>query len=163
MKLRLELELIPEGSWHKSLANLLPKPVWDKVRREVYAEFRYTCSICGAEGVRVNCHESWKFDDKKHIQFLKGFMCLCDDCHSIKHWGNTVNRVHKGELPKNYLNELTEHFCRVNKCLPAVFEAHKVAMGTLYQKRSRYVYRIDFGNLGPDSIVKEWMELKKLR
>src|SRR3972149_6051432 len=112
--MKLEMDLRPEGSWGKSLANLLPTPVWNAVRREIYQKFNYICAICSATDVEVHCHEVWSYDDRRHIQFLKGLQCLCKQCHQIKHWGRTVSDIHKGILPPVTLRELTDHFCRVN-------------------------------------------------
>jgi predicted restriction endonuclease len=40
---------------------------WDKLRKEVYAEYGHRCGICGAQG-RLNCHERWSYDDETHVQ-----------------------------------------------------------------------------------------------
>ena len=155
--LKLELELIPESTWGKSLAQLLPKEVWDDLRREVYAIFNHTCAICGATDKQLHCHEKWEFDDKNHIQRLVGFVCICVDCHDIKHWGRTVAEAHKnGDSEK--LVRLTKHFCEVNKCSEKVFTLHKVEVGDIAQKRSRYRYTVDFGKFRPDLVVKIWKE-----
>lgn len=154
--MKLELELIPEGSWGKSLARLLPRPVWDTLRREVYQRFNYTCAICGNIGVRVNCHEVWRFEDRKHLQHLADFQCLCDDCHNIKHWGRTVALVHEGQLPQDYLLTLTRHFCEVNNCTEEDFGLHKVEMGNLWGRRSRHRYTIDFGKFEPERVITAW-------
>jgi len=157
--LKLQLELIPERQWGLSLANLLPKPVWDTLRKEIYWSAGYTCCICGATNCRVNCHESWTFDDKKRIQYLKEFQCLCDDCHLIRHWGRTVAETLKGTLPQDTIKKLTFHFCEVNQCTIEDFERHKVEAGELWQRRSRHNYRIDFGLFKPEVVIKEWRKL----
>ena len=154
--MKLELELIPETTWGQSLAHLLPKPVWDTLRREVYREFEYTCAICNASNTRMNCHEVWFFQDKKHIQYLRGFQALCDDCHNVKHWGRTVTMVHQGVFPNDYLQKLTKHFCAVNECTEEEFLAHKVERGTSWEKRSKHKYKIDFGKFTPERLVKAW-------
>jgi len=157
----LEIEPVPELNWHISLANLLPKPVWDKLRREVYTKFNYTCCICGRTDTRVNCHEKWLYDDMKKIQKLQGFQCLCDDCHNIKHWGRTVALAHKGELSINYLSLLTNHFCKINGCSISQFMEHKVVVGNLHQKRSKKRYKVDFGEFHPDRVIEIYSKLVK--
>lgn len=155
--LKLELELIPESTWGKSLAQLLPKEVWDDLRREVYAAFGHKCAICGTADKQLHCHEVWGFDDKKHIQRLVGFKCLCVDCHDIKHWGRTVLIAHKnGDTGR--LSYLTKHFCRINNCSEKVFTLHKVEIGNISQVRSRYKYTVDFGKFRPDLVEKVWEE-----
>ena len=160
--MKLELELIPEKQWHKSLANLLPKPVWDSLRREVYQEFGYSCAICGAVNCRVNCHEVWEFDDRKKIQKLVAFKSLCDHCHNIKHWGRTVALVHQGEYSSNYLEKLTQHFCEVNQCSVEDFERHKVEAGDTWLRRSKYKYKLDWGKFSPDKVTKVWMKRNRI-
>ena len=159
--MKLEIELIPEGSWGKSLAQLLPKPVWDVVRREIYQRGNYTCAICESTGVRVHCHEVWEYNDKKRIQFLRGLQCLCGDCHSIKHWGRTVSEVHKGNLSPDYLTKLANHFCRVNNCSLSEFELYKVKIGNTWLQRSRKDYKIDFGMWSPEILVKRFKNGRK--
>lgn len=164
INLKLELELIPEKQWGKSLAHLLSKPVWDTLRREVYKRDGYQCTICGATDTRVNCHEVWEYQDrgKKHIQHLKEFRTLCDQCHDIKHWGRTVSLVHQGKLLTSYLEELTKHFCEVNNCSIEDFNNHKVVAGERWLKRSRYEYKINWGKLAPDKVTKIWIERNKI-
>jgi len=161
LKLKLTMEPILTQNWHKSLANLLPKPVWDTVRRDCYKEFNYLCAICGEGDIQCHCHEVWTYDDKKHIQFLKGVQCLCPDCHNIKHWGRLVNEVHSGKLSLSELNRLAQHFCRVNKCSMEAFEQHKLEVFTLREKRDRHTYKIDWGKLSPERVEKEWLKRKR--
>lgn len=161
MELKLQLELIPETQYYLSLARLLPKAVWDTLRRDVYWKFNYTCCICGKTDCRVNCHESWEFDDKNRIQYLKSLQCLCDDCHMIRHWGRTVAETLAGNLPKATLTRLTKHFCTVNNCTVEDFETHKVLMGELWQKRSKHHYRIDWGLFKPEVVIKQWKKITR--
>jgi hypothetical protein len=155
--LKLELEPIPESTWGRSLAQLLPKEVWDDLRREVYAAYNYTCAICGAKDKQLHCHERWEFDDKKHIQYLAGLVCLCRDCHEVKHWGRTVAEAHKnGDSGK--IVRLTKHFCDVNNCSEKAFNLHKIEKGAINQERSRHKYTVNFGKFRPDLVEKIWKE-----
>lgn len=156
MKLKLELELIPERQWNQSLAQLLPKKVWDWFRRAIYQKSNYTCSVCGDTGVEVHCHEVWHWDDHKHIQYLHGAQCLCKKCHQIKHWGLTTRLFHLGEITAIEYNSLIDHFCVVNGCDKGTFEAHYLEMGNLWQKRSKHLYKIDWGKWSPDQLIKEY-------
>ena len=158
-RLVLTIETIPQRSFGISLANLLPKPVWDTIRREVYAKAHYTCEICGAMDVQLHCHEVWSYTSKKpYIQKLVELKCICKDCHSIKHWGHTVGMVHEGKEPKSYLAELTEHFCRVNNCDSVQFDLHKVIMGAVSDERNKHEYKIDRGAFNPKRIEQVWLK-----
>jgi len=158
--MKLELEPIPEKSWGYSLARLLPTPVWDSLRRDVYRRYDYTCAICGATNTQVQCHEVWGYHDRKRIQYLKGLQCLCANCHCVKHWGRTVVAVHKGQLPQDYLERLTEHFCKVNKCSKGDFDLHKVKVGNKHQKRTKHQYKIDFGKFTPENLIRSYRKIK---
>jgi len=154
-QMKLEIEPIPESTWGISLANLLPPPIWNDLRKEVYEGFNHACAICGAIGKQLHCHERWSYDDRERIQKLVGFQCLCVDCHNIKHWGRTVAEAHKSKDP-NILIELTKHFCEVNNCTAAAFSLYKVEIGNVMQKRNRHKYRVDFGNFNPGRVIGVW-------
>ena len=156
MNLILTIESIPSNNWHLSLANLLPKPVWDTIRREVYFKAGYICEVCSACDCEVHAHEVWTYDDKKHSQVLKDIVCLCADCHNIKHWGRVVALVHKRQLPPDTLQKLTDHFLRVNKCTKEDFEIHKVAVGELTHMRSNKKYKINFGKFKINRVISIW-------
>ncbi len=140
-KLRLKIELVPNTSWYTSLKRLISKKDWNKIRKEIYAKYGYRCGICGAEG-RLNCHEIWEYDYKKHIQKLKGFIALCDMCHFIKHIGLAEILASEGKLD---YKRVIEHFMRVNNCDLKTFERHKEMAITIWRKRSQYNWRVDFG------------------
>ena len=152
--MKLEIELIPEKSWGRSLANILPQPVWDTLRREVYAEFGYSCAICSTDDKELHCHEVWEYKGK--IQFLKGFQCLCRDCHNIKHWGRTIYLLHDGKFTQDYIDSLRKHFCEVNQCTEMDMIRHIVEAGDKNLKRSRYRYTIDFGKFTPERVIEAW-------
>jgi len=152
--MKLGIEPIPEGSWGLSLAHLLPKPVWDTLRREVYAEYGYKCCICGATDKQLHCHEVWEY--KGNVQRLVNLQCICVDCHNIKHWGRTVAMLHNGEFTQEYFDSLKRHFCKVNNCSEREMLNYIVEVGMRYAKRSDKKYRIDFGKFEPNKVVRIW-------
>jgi len=160
MELKLTIEFIPEKTWGKSLAQLLPKKQWDYIRKLVYKRERYSCQVCQATNCEVHCHEQWTYNDRKHLQILTGLICLCVDCHNIKHWGRTIKAVHDGELTSVYKTFLVQHFCDMNSCSEKDMTAYVVKMGTQNMARSKYQYRIDILNL-PELIKGSEKILKK--
>lgn len=160
-KLKLTLELIPRSTWGISLAQLLPVPVWDAVRREVYTKSHYLCEICGVHGVPVHSHEVWEYDDRKRIQKLIGFSCLCEDCHALKHMGRTIEMAHAGKLPWSKVRELEKHFCVVNECTMTDYAIHSTEMRDLNFRRSKKNYKVDWGIYQPEKIIERWKKLKK--
>ena len=106
-----------------------------------YANYGYKCGICGAEG-RLNCHEIWEYDDKKHIQKLSGFVALCDMCHHVKHIGLAGILASKGKLD---YEKVVEHFMKVNNCDRDAFEKHREKAFEHWRKRSSHEWQVDLG------------------
>lgn len=161
MKPRLSIELVPEKQWGKSLAQWLPKEEWNVLRRKIYRRYSWTCQVCGAFGVRVHCHESWSWDDRKKIQKLVDLGCRCEDCHHIHHWGRTIHALHEGKLTQTYIDKLRKHYCQVNNCTERDMIDEIVRAGDRNLRRSRYTYKLDFSRLR--SIVKETEACLKIR
>jgi hypothetical protein len=74
--LRLTIELVPEPCWYSNMRKAMSTSQWDRLRHQVYAEYDHKCGVCGAHPDRLNCHERWAYDDRKHVQRLAGFIAL---------------------------------------------------------------------------------------
>jgi catalase (peroxidase I) len=120
---------------------VLSKSDWDKIRKKTYANYGYRCGICGAEG-RLNCHEVWEYNDKKHIQKLLGFIALCDMCHHVKHIG--LAGILASEEKLDY-KKVVEHFMKVNDCDEKTFKEHKKRAFDEWRKRSQHEWHVDLG------------------
>lgn len=134
--LKLKIELVPETSWYKNLRKYMKEKDWDRIRKQTYANYGHRCGICGAEG-RLNCHEIWEYDDKKHIQKLVGFIALCDMCHHVKHIGLAA------EL--GLYDRVVEHFMKVNNCDAKTFKEHEKEAFEQWKERSKHEWQIDLG------------------
>lgn len=138
--LRLTIELVPRPLWsinlHKSRSD------WDKLRKQVYAQYNYRCGICQAENVTLSCHEIWLYDDALHIQKLNGFIALCTMCHHCKHMGRAGILANEGKLD---FNKVVEHFMRVNQCSYEAHEAHKKEAYKTWRERNKHEWTTDFG------------------
>ena len=141
--MNLEIELVPETAWGSNLRNKVPKTEWDKIRKQAYQDYNHKCGICRTTNVKLNCHELWDYDDKNHIQKLKGFIALCDNCHNIKHFGFVNVQVSKGIWPKNMLNDLAKHFIKVNNVGLKEFKSHIKECYDKWEKRSKYEWKTD--------------------
>lgn len=113
MKRKLTIELVPQSLWGKSLANNLPRREWQRIRSIILTHQDNECSICGKEGVTLQCHEIWKYDDEHHIQSLAGFVALCHLCHEVKHYGRSRIKAREGKLD---IEKINEHYCDINGC-----------------------------------------------
>lgn len=139
--MKLKIELVPSTVWESSLYKLLPRKVWNNIRNEIIRERERKCQICSeTEGI-MNLHEIWKYDDRKHIQKLEGFILLCKMCHHVKHIGLAGILANQGKLD---YEKVMEHFCKVNGCTKKEFEEHKAKAFEIWQKRSRLQWKQDF-------------------
>jgi hypothetical protein len=139
--MKLEIELVPSTVWYSNVRLLVSKTVWDMIRKESYNIANYKCQICGVSG-RLNCHEIWEYDDKKHIHKLRGFIALCDDCHMIKHMGFAGIQASKGLID---MDKLIEHFMKVNNVDEKTFNGHEKDAFEVWHERSKYEWEQDFG------------------
>jgi len=137
--LKLKIELVPTSSWYDNLRKYTAKKDWDKIRKKAYASQGYRCGICGARG-RMNCHEIWEYDDKRHIQKLTGFIALCNMCHHVKHIGLAGILASRGKLD---YEKVIEHFIKVNDCDRGDFEKHREEAFVLWKKRSLSDWLVD--------------------
>jgi hypothetical protein len=154
-KLKLTIELVPRTSWYDNLRKYTSKGDWDKIRERTYGKYRHRCHICGTEG-RLNFHEMWEYDDKKHVQRLVGFIPLCNMCHHVKHMGLTGILASEGKLD---CEKVVEHFMKVNKCDKKTFEEHKRRAFDEWQKRSRHEWHVNLGQYR--GVIKENKRVKK--
>lgn len=139
--LKLEMDLVPRTSWTMSLRNSMPRSAWDRLRKEVHARNGFKCQICGSKE-KLNCHEHWAFDDKTRIQKLVGLGTICNMCHHVAHFGRSVQLHVAGHLD---IEAVIRHFLNVNGCDRATFEKHSKAALALFEERSKYKWRVDFG------------------
>jgi len=142
-KLKLTIELVPLPLWHSNLRKVLSHLEWDKIRKQSYADANHKCAICGVKA-KLNCHEIWEYNDKKHVQKLTGFIALCDNCHMIKHIGFAGIQASKGLLD---MNELVEHFIKVNNVDFNAFRIHYNKSFGIWKKRSKLKWKTDFSYL----------------
>ena len=143
--MELTIELVPSTVWYSSLYRLLPREVWDKIRNEIIKNNGRKCQVCGETEGKMNLHEIWEYDDVKHVQKLDGFILLCEMCHHVKHIGLAGILANEGKLD---YNEVIEHFCKVNDCTKKEFEKHRTEAFDVWQKRSEYEWKQDFGEYG---------------
>lgn len=139
--LKLTAELVPSSCWYRNLRSAVPRPVWDRIRRSVYAQYKHRCGACGERG-RLNCHDIWEYDEQTHIQRLTGLIALCDLCHHVKHLFHTGGLAAEGKLDYELV---VQHFMRVNGCDRREFEAHREQAFELYDERSQHEWRVEWG------------------
>lgn len=137
----LKTEMVPQPLHRLNLRLLAGRNVWDEIRKATYFKYNHKCTICSGTG-RMNAHEIWEYDDINHVQILKGFICLCDLCHHVKHLGHAERLGMGGKL--NFY-EVVEHFMRLNNCGADVYSIHRATSVHQYNIRSKHEWTVDFG------------------
>jgi hypothetical protein len=140
---KLTIELVPSTSWYANLRKVMSQADWDTLRRQVYARYGRKCGICGATGVRLNCHEIWEYDASTHIQRLIGFVALCDLCHHVKHIGLAGLLASQGRLD---YEDVVRHFMKVNGCNRKTFQAYQAWAFQQWEERSRHDWQVELGD-----------------
>lgn len=139
--MKLSIELVPSTCWFSNVRSELSSEQWDFLRKQIYAETKYVCEVCGGKGDKhpVECHEIWKYDDKKLIQKLVGMIALCPTCHMVKHIGlASING--RGE-------QAVKHFMKVNKKTKKQADQYIKKAFTTWQKRSEHQWVLDISIL----------------
>lgn len=85
----LTIELVPKTCWFTNVRSCVSSTVWNRLRRLTYEQAGYKCEVCGyhKRSGTFHAHEVWFYDDDEHIQKLVALICLCPDCHEVKHIG----------------------------------------------------------------------------
>ena len=135
---RLNFQLVPDGCWQVNLGSALPKEAWGRLRRAAYARAGGRCSICGAGG-RLEAHEVWSYDDKKHIQKLEDIVAVCPACHAVIHIGRTALLGREGQAQA--------HFMAVNGCTQSEYHAALGEANRIHAERSRHEWVTDISKL----------------
>src|SRR5262249_35022629 len=139
--LRLTIELVPATCWGVNLRDVLTRPAWDALRRQVYTAAGHRCALCGAGG-QLHCHEGWRDDDTTHVQLLAGCLVLCVWWLHVRHLGHAALLAAEGRLR---FQDVVAHFLRVNGCDHAAFARHQREAFALFEERSRHEWTTDFG------------------
>lgn len=138
---KLEVELIPTTCHYSNVRTTVKPKEWDKIRFITYEKAGNKCEICGQTGIeqgykhRVECHEIWKYDDKRKVQKLIGLIALCPVCHQVKHIGRAFAI---GKQPEAFrqLEEVNEW--NTKQVLEHVAEAFEIN-----KERSQHNWKLD--------------------
>lgn len=123
---KLDFELVPDSCWYSNLRSILKPAAWDVVRKDAYARANGRCMICGRPVKRLEAHEKWAYDEKKHVQKLVDVVAVCHSCHTVIHIGRTQLTGKE--------DEAIEHFLKVNGCS---YADYRKALGAANEKHLR--------------------------
>lgn len=141
MELKLQMELIPETSHYKNLRNDVGPTKWGKIRKTINVRQNGKCAICDDEPKRLYCHEIWDYDGNTKVQKLVGFMSVCGNCNLCIHFGFARLQAEKGLIK---IDDIINHFLKVNNCTMSDFEKHKKEEGIKYRDRSEIEWQLDY-------------------
>jgi len=130
--MKLEIDMLPKGAWNNDLSKTLQKKDWDKIRKICYKRANGVCEICGEKTLDLNAHEIWSFDIAKREQKLLNIVAICNKCHGVIHFRNSVR--------KGYGEKAKEHFMSVNNCTENDFLNSLLIAKNKYEDRNS-VYR----------------------
>lgn len=138
---KLTVELIPKTCHYSNVRTTIKSTDWDKIRMIVYQKALYKCEICGDTGLRqgykhsVECHEIWKYDDKKKVQKLIGLIALCPLCHQVKHAGRS--------LFMGKQNQLIQRLIRINEWDETKAKEYLAESFEINKERSQHEWTLD--------------------
>lgn len=162
-KYKLSIELIPTTIWYSSLYKIFNKAnrsdIWQNIKNDIFNKEGGKCFVCGKDDTKLEAHEFWDYDDKKHIQKLKGIHHLCAMCHKVKHIGLWLYTDYGSEeLKKLGMSEkdIKKHFCSVNGCTIKDYEKYEKKVLREYAERSGHEWQQDFGEYSKE--VKPYLK-----
>lgn len=144
-KPKLTVELVPKTCHYSNVRTTLKTKDWDIIRHISYENANHACEICGQTGLeqgykhKVECHEIWKYDDKKKVQKLIGLISLCPLCHQVKHIGRAMAI---GKQP-----EVFKHLEIINDWNHKQVAEHLAEAFMLNKERSKYEWSLDISIL----------------
>ncbi len=136
----LTVELIPRSTFGKNLRSLLTREEWDRLRKKAYEKAKFHCEICGEDrkGLGLECHEVWKYNDRKHTQTLKKLVALCTLCHMVKHYGYSIM-----QYGQDIKETLQYHIAKVNNWTLYKVGDHITDAFDKQMKRNRSTYTLN--------------------
>lgn len=106
---------------------------WERrVRPRVVPQTQATCCTCGfvAEERRlIHADEVWEFSAPPYVA-LVDVRPLCTKCHEAKDFAQTLVLIAKGARDAEREVEIKRHYCEVNACSEAEFDADFDAAAT---------------------------------
>ena len=149
----LQTDLIPATSWGGSLANLLTRRHWNRIREPVLERFGRQCELCGERNGHMECHEQWDYfaplSAEAHsvgVQKLLGFYALCGPCHEMFHLGRAGVVGHR--------DQVLARLCRMNSWSEKEGDEAWEWLGAMWLWRNQFQWALDL------SVVRNYQPLE---
>ncbi len=108
---KLTMDFTPTSLYGKSLASILPRKEWDRIRAIVKKRQNNRCFYCDADTSPLFCHKVWEYDLGKRVRTLTGFQAVCRMCNWCLHVGLAHILADEGKYD---ISQVREHYCKVN-------------------------------------------------
>jgi len=122
---KLRIELVPDGCFHYNLRYVLPKKLWDFVRKTAYDEAGGRCAVCGEKTTKLHAHETWEYDGKRGVAKLIKVSAVCAKCHSAIHMNYTALKGDLESAENQYMKVNGVSFSEMKKDLGEANEKQK--------------------------------------
>ena len=133
--MKLTIELVPSSCWYANVRNNVAAPIWNAIRKKVYAMAGHKCEICGTANVKLECHEIWDYNDVTFIQKLVKMIALCNNCHTVKHI--RLARI------KGWEERALKHLAKINNITLEDAKLYVEAQFEIWSKRSTHDWTLN--------------------
>ena len=153
---KLRIELVPKPLHGENLRKLADKHHWGKLRARLLEGHPLKCDICVGsveKSSQLNAHENWDYyvSEWPALNVLSGISFVCGLCHSAEHFMHTQILVQDGKLDPGYLDDVIEHYCRVNKVTSKTFFRDLESACERWERLSELEWLTHFGE------YSEWL------
>lgn len=137
---KLFVDLVPASCWFTNVRYCIDPDDWERLGKGIRARAGQVCEVCNGaadpdNGVLLEAHERWHFDDDTGVQTLKRIICLCTACHRTTHYG--LSQLRGEEL------QVRVHFMAVNECEEPDLDRHVFQAFETWKERSSREWTLD--------------------
>jgi hypothetical protein len=133
--IKLTIEMVPKSSWYTNVRSNVSRTMWNFIRKKCYHNANNKCEICDSSK-SIECHEIWEYDDELLTQTLIGLICLCNDCHTVKHAG-LAKLKGKEELVIKQIMKINNW--NRNETIAYIEQSFRI-----WRSRSKHIYKVNF-------------------
>jgi len=148
---KLSFSLVPAPLWKRNLRAFIPKSQWDNLRHAIVECRGNRCEVCGERAEEPHAHEEWSYDTDgiPAIARLVGIGIQCKLCHQAEHIGLTNSLHLQGLISDEELQEVREHYCRVNSIPSTLIGYDHAAEIARWKALNKFPWEVDLGLYAP--------------
>jgi hypothetical protein len=140
----LFVDLVPSSCWFTNVRSCIIPRDWERLHRMITTRAEERCEACGqtrdpSAGRRLEAHERWIYDEPTSVQALRRLICLCNQCHTVTHFG-LAQVTRQAE-------EALAHLRTVTGMTDQQAKVHRDDAFTLWRERSARQWTLDLSML----------------